>query len=161
MIRDVESCPYCNAMIAIDDGTGAIVFNPDRADPEPCSHLTCFLVILEVIGRSANGQTTEWHWEYGKGLRAGRAPMPIEDTDCAVYLMDYPRHPSHLIPKGAHVLVGNTAMGREETRPGSGEFLVVRGKESLTGILDAWAMFSPRPGQVVVEFQRLRKLCPH
>jgi hypothetical protein len=30
MIRNVESCPYCNAEIAIVDGTGKIVFNPDQ-----------------------------------------------------------------------------------------------------------------------------------
>ena len=161
MIRDVESCPYCNAVIAIDDGNGAIVFNPDLADPKPCSHLTCFLVSLGVFGQRGNGQSADWYWEYGKGLRAGRTPMPIEDSDSSVYLMDYHDYPGHLIPKGAHVLAGNTAMGREKTRPGSGEFLIVRGKESLTGILDAWAMFSPRPWEVVQEFQRLRKLCPH
>jgi hypothetical protein len=163
MIRTVEACPICNAVIGIDDRNAAIVFNPDRADPEPCPHLTCFWMMLSVHtgGRT---QAFDWVWEYGKGLRAGKDdPMPIEDRQIGDYLLLYPDFDDdtqYLIPKAAHFVVGASAGAREDKKLGSGEFLVVRGNGLVAGLLDGWAIFAPQPAKVMKEIQQFRHRIP-
>jgi hypothetical protein len=154
MIRTVESCPYCNAAIGIDDRTGDIVFNPDRADPAPCPHLTCFWIILAVEpeGDPEEVRATDWFWEYGQGLRCGRGDekrMPIEADELWDFLTSYPQPP--WIPKATHIVVGGSAIEREEQRRGSGVLVIDRGNGWGRGHLDDWVMFALHPSEVIEE----------
>jgi hypothetical protein len=64
------------------------------------------------------------------------------------------------IPIGDHVVLGETAMEREKSRPGTGEFTVIRQKQVLEGVLDGWAMFAAQPAMVMEQVNHFRKLIP-
>jgi hypothetical protein len=162
MIRNVETCPFCDAVIAIDDDTGGIIFNPDRVHPLPCGNLTCFWIVLTVLTENGDDilRSNAWFWEYGKGLHEGTGPMSLEENQLSAFLGSYDSLPSRLIPRTPHLLIGDAAMQREQRRPGSGDLVVARGTEFVGGLLDAWVMFATQPADVMKEIGEIRKVVP-
>ena len=154
MIRKAVSCPYCHAVIAIDDRTGKIVFNPDRADPAPCAHLAYFEICLDPGYAWA-----DWTFEYGKGLHVG-CDVTDEDHMLFTYLLFYEDISTYLTMKAPHVWVGKHAMDREKERPGSGEFILSRRGQKWSAQFNGYAIFSPQPAEVVKEFKEIWKDIP-
>jgi hypothetical protein len=60
-------------------------------------------------------------------------------------------------PQTHHIVVGGTAMKREDEEPGSGEvtWMVPGIKGAIDGLLDGYAIYSRKPEALVAEVKRL------
>jgi hypothetical protein len=63
MIKNQSQCPYCNAcVVAYDwDADKKIIFNPDRAKPDPCEHLAYVGVYCLTYGQLHSRHTVWLH----------------------------------------------------------------------------------------------------
>jgi hypothetical protein len=153
MIRNIARCPYCHATVDIDCQSGATLFDPDKCDGKPCSHLACYWVALSFDDCSDGHREAPVSrlWEIGRGEWNVRGLTSDRDAALTNYFCDYgfDTIPPQLIPSTPHTLVGGSAMQREECETGTGEFSVIRLGRRLAATLDGWAIFAPMPKRVM------------
>lgn len=158
MIRSIARCPFCyHGHLAIDCDSARLLFNPDCLDPEPCPHFAASTGALDVAQYDPRGtyqrvpsRCLDWLWLRGPGF--------VKDTwrGCAAfdlehYLLDMildELADASFAPPRPIIIAGGTATQREKRRPGTGEFRVA-GPGTLSGILDAWALYADDADQLV------------
>ena len=159
MIREILRCPYCAAVIALDDVSQEILFEPDRCRGAACPHLTCSWVAVTVMRgrRTVKGRCSSRLWELGRGLYQVDGFRDFRALGLTNYLCDhgFERLEPRLRPTTPHTIVGGSAMQREEAHSGSGEFMVTIDGRHYTLLLDAWGIFSPDPRSVMDEMSLL------
>lgn len=159
MIRDILRCPYCAAVIAFDDVSQEILFDPDRCRDAACPHLACFWTAVTMMRgrRTAKNRCSSRLWELGRGLYQVDGSRDFRALGLTNYLCDggFERLEPNLLPTTPHTIVGGSAMQREEAHGGSGEFVVAIDGRRYTLLLDAWGIFAPDPRRLMEEVSLL------
>ena len=122
MIKNAFGCPYCDRQVAIDCGTGEIVFNPDGPRGSPCSHLACFWICLS-FDEAAAGRSRSWVWTCERGIVKIDSHAPLRDVALVRYIMDCGSGilEAELWPTDrAFQIVGGSAAKLEAKIPGAG-----------------------------------------
>ncbi|VTU00919.1 unnamed protein product [Gemmataceae bacterium] len=160
MLRNVSTCPYCGQVsAAVDDEGPDLVLAPDLAGGVPCGHLAFVVASLEAYdsrdGARVPERTGHWLWVRGAGTRSlPHGPVDplsacVDEVACGFPLGG----PAPGVP---YAVGGATAGVRDAVRPGSGEFpLGPLWGGPVSGFLDALALYSLRPDELVAEVRRL------
>jgi hypothetical protein len=169
LLKQVADCPYCGNRLAVDAASGKVIYDVEtmKEPSRPCPHLACFWICVGA-GRSkpdgsyANDdkRTKSWLWEHGRGIYPVNVLLHEDHMEWIYYLCDYgwKSLPTERRLTSLHQFFGQSAMLREATEPGSGEFVLGRDGEDLLHVtVDAYAIFAPEPATVVKELRDLVK----
>jgi len=158
MIRSVSHCPYCGHLSAgIDDKQLEFVLAPDHGDGQPYPHLAFVWVGLHALTRSCrivSEGSRVWFWIRGEGTKLvpDMRKAPLAEYVSGICCDDEVEE-SH--PQGEYRIGGASAGGREEERPGSGEFhLHLPSSQRVVAILDGYGIYGPDPDALVAEVRR-------
>lgn len=159
MIREILRCPYCAVVIALEDVSQDVLFEPDRCGGAACPHLACFWTAVTVMRgrRTVKSRCSSRLWELGRGLYQVDGSRDFRALGLANYMCDhgFDRLEPSLRPTTLHTIVGGSAMQREDAYRGSGEFRVAIAGRRYTLLLDAWGIFAPDPRRLMDELSLL------
>ncbi|MBN8625687.1 MAG: hypothetical protein J0M17_09370 [Planctomycetes bacterium] len=90
MIREILRCPYCAAVVALEDFSQDLLFDPDRCHGAACPHLACFWTAVTVMRgrRTLKRRCTSRLWEWERGTYRVDGLHDFRAAGLANYLCD-------------------------------------------------------------------------
>ena len=163
MRHELARCPFCvESLVVLDDGRLETWTGTFDAPGEPCRHLAfaCVTLTAESAPRHKEppGECSRvWFWVRGRGWRRLPSDQYHRLYDYVLGIACDMMAEGERAPQTAYIVVGGTAMKREDEEPGSGEvtWMVPGIKGAIDGLLDGFALYSRKPEALVDEVKRL------